>query len=879
MKPIYLKLTAFGSYVEFTELDFKKNLRDEKIFLIHGATGSGKTTLLDAICYALYGSSAGGLRKEAMMRSKGVGDDVAMKVEFTFELGDKTYKIYRELKYFPKRKQNQYQQTAELTCDGNFLERQSTNVTNKIKELLGFDVDQFRQVVLLPQGEFKKFLFAGAKERQPVLDALFNAEFYQKIEDAIEGRFVDSQKIFDDLNKQKATLELQLQGASVDEESLKNFAEQISAAQKKSAELKKFFDEATEKYHEAKKLSDDFAELDKRNLALFNAKDNLERATTAFAAAQTEYEKRDAEISTRQELQARVQKLEDAKKLVDLLTAKREALPAAQQAVHSAKKQLDDLNADAKKFAAWLDKYKRQRDELSDADKKLDDAKKLVETLKHIAELERKLSATNLKVSTEQEHLDAARAELERLQKLQLDGSAARLAKNLRDGEPCPVCGSTTHYHVDFGEKNIPTDSDIKAAQANVDNCRKALDAQKKSASSTEGQLISYRDELKKFPEVPSLDDAKKSLAKAADDAKTFSDCKTSIANGEKRIEDNNAKLEQAHREHVDATGNYKAISSAIEQLERQIPEEYSANPKQLDAELVALRKNIRELEAAWNSADKNFRDAGNKKSSCEATFNAAQKAQVELAEKLTGKNRPDDVEDFNIIKLQAQKNHEEAMLTVRDMQHQFDSLKNLAAQINEVDEKISAAQKTFLLWKKLSDAASGKITGKKISFVRYYLRAMFSEVLTEANYRLGKMSGQRYELRQKDAGARSNSVAGLNLEILDEFNGQTRPVETLSGGESFLASLALALGLAAVVRNRAGGIKLDTIFIDEGFGSLDNDTLNFAISTITQHSGGRLVGIISHVEELKNQIPVRLEVTKSKTGSTAEFKHGLSRD
>lgn len=878
MKPICLKLTAFGSYVEFTELDFKKNLRDEKIFLIHGATGSGKTTLLDAICYALYGASAGGLRKEAMMRSKGVGDDVAMKVEFSFKLGEKTYKIYRELKYYPHRQKNQYQQTAELTCDGKFLERQNTNVTNKIKELLGFDVEQFRQVVLLPQGEFKKFLFAGAQDRQPVLDALFNAEYYQKIQDALERKFADRQQLFDDLNKQKANLELQLQGASVDEESLKNFAEQVSDAQRKSAELKKFSDEATEKFHDAKKLSDDFAELDKRNTALALAKENLEQATAEFTAAQTEYDERDAESSTRQNLQARVQQLEVTKKLVDELSAKRRALPDAEQASHAAKKKVDDLTAEVKKCVDWRDKLQRDRDEIADADKNLDDAKKLVETLKHIDELEHKLSAAKLKVSAEQKRFDEARAELERLQKLQLDGSAARLAKNLREGEPCPVCGSRTHHHVDFGDTEIPTDDDIKAAQANVETCRKALDAQKKSAASTEGELISKRDELKKFSEVPTLADAEKSLAKATVDAENLANYKKRIATGEQRIKDKNAELEAAHREHVDAAGNHKAISSAIEQLEKQIPEEYRDNADLIRTELNSAKKTFAELDAAWRRADEVFRKASNKKSSCEATFKAAQKAHGELADKLTGKKRL-DAEDFRIVALKAQQDHEEAIHAEDALKHQFDALKNLAAQIAELDAKISAAQKDFMLWKKLSDAAAGKIPGKKISFVRYYLRAMFAQVLTEANYRLGKMSGQRYELRQKDAGARSNSAAGLNLEILDEFNGQTRPVETLSGGESFLASLALALGLAAVVRNRAGGLKLDTIFIDEGFGSLDTDALNFAISTITQHSGGRLVGIISHVEELKNQIPVRLEVTKSKTGSTAEFKYGLSRD
>ena len=201
--------------------------------------------------------------------------------------------------------------------------------------------------------------------------------------------------------------------------------------------------------------------------------------------------------------------------------------------------------------------------------------------------------------------------------------------------------------------------------------------------------------------------------------------------------------------------------------------------------------------------------------------------------------------------------------------------MKKYSAELAEVKKNLAAAEKISDMWRRLSDVANATGKGEsemKLSFQRYFLSSMFNEVVTEANNRLKKMSNGRYLFQMKDAGKRSNSTAGLNLEIFDENNGALRPVETLSGGESFLASLALALGLASVVRNKIGGIKLDTIFIDEGFGSLDSETLDFAISTIIQQSGGRLVGIISHVEDLKNQIPVRLEVTATKSGSTAEF-------
>lgn len=174
-------------------------------------------------------------------------------------------------------------------------------------------------------------------------------------------------------------------------------------------------------------------------------------------------------------------------------------------------------------------------------------------------------------------------------------------------------------------------------------------------------------------------------------------------------------------------------------------------------------------------------------------------------------------------------------------------------------------------MWKTLSEVANGKTS--KISFQRYYLATMFKDVIREANNRLEKMSGGRYRFRNREDVIGRSKKGGLDLEILDEYTGTARPVETLSGGESFLASLSLALGLAAVVQNNSGGIELDTIFIDEGFGSLDTETLDFAMKTLIElQSGGRLVGIISHVEEIKNRMPVRLEVFKTKTGSYAKF-------
>ena len=271
-------------------------------------------------------------------------------------------------------------------------------------------------------------------------------------------------------------------------------------------------------------------------------------------------------------------------------------------------------------------------------------------------------------------------------------------------------------------------------------------------------------------------------------------------------------------------------------------------------------------LDAAFIDADKNFQQTLSQKSKLEGSIKTAENVHADAAKKIEGKVKP----DISALQKQADtasKIHLEKSLAANTLKQNIDRLQDISMKLGHLTTEIEVAENNFVMWKKLSDTANGKL-----SFQRYYLNSMFQHVIIEANTRLDKMSGGRYQFRNKEQTNKAR-LAGLDLEIFDANTGTCRDVATLSGGESFLASLALALGLAAVVKNTAGGIKLDTIFIDEGFGSLDSETLDYAINTLIDlQSDGRLVGIISHVEELKQRIPNRLEITKHKDGSTVKF-------
>ena len=195
-------------------------------------------------------------------------------------------------------------------------------------------------------------------------------------------------------------------------------------------------------------------------------------------------------------------------------------------------------------------------------------------------------------------------------------------------------------------------------------------------------------------------------------------------------------------------------------------------------------------------------------------------------------------------------------------------------ASLEELEKAMGEAREEITFLSRLNDLANGGEQGfKNVTFERYVLGAILDEVVYAANLRLQKMSRSRYSLERSDYTGGGRGKQGLDLAVMDAFTGQSRPANTLSGGETFLASMALALGLADVIQSYAGGIHMDTMFIDEGFGTLDPDTLELAMETLVQlQSSGRLIGMISHVPELKTRIPAHLEVTRGDDGSTAKF-------
>ncbi|MBD3878823.1 MAG: SMC family ATPase [Quinella sp. 1Q5] len=882
MRPIRLRMTAFGPYVKTVDLDFKKDLHGENFFLIHGATGSGKTTILDAICYALYGEEFGGKngRKGSIMRSEQAPPTMKTEVEFEFSLRGKIYRIVRSPRYERAKIRGggvtEEKAYAEISENGTFIE--TKDVSEYVRSLLKFDCEQFRQVVVLPQGEFKKFLTANSGEKQAVLDMIFNAEFFKRVEEGLKVKAVAAKEIFKDLTDRKKHL---LEGEGTTEEELptliKNLTDERDTAQAQLKTLEAQALDAQKNFIDGDNLSKQFKDLEIKSAELVDAQKLFGKISGELSSAKIEFDKRTAEESLREDLKLKAAEL--TKKKVAL-----QSLQSEQEKLNKAKKKAEESAAEVErltklkqscdelmvKLTAEVEKLQDALAKLKVAEQKLKDAQAYEKLLQEIKNLRMEISAAEKDLSAAQKSHDEAEKKLADLREQQIAGSAARLAATLEEGKPCPVCGAIHHPTPAVSDSTIPTDAQIKTAESKWRSLTENKSSAEKVLASLKSKLDSKEKTLAESAKALTVAEAQAEVDKLSADVKTLEKLRARIKNGDAKIAETEKALEAAREQEKSCSAEEKTLRGAVDNMLKEIDEKYLAKPELIDAEITSTNKRLGELNAAFQAAQDKSNRLERRLAAQKSTVEAAQKNKADVAAKVEGKTLP-DMFALKKIRDEARTAEQSAIEVKAKLSTRIERLKDIAKKIYALAEDLKTADKNFLMWQTLSDAASGKTS--KISFQRYYLSTMFKEVIAEANNRLEKMSGGRYRFKDKPEGKDRRRKAGLDLEILDEYTGTARPVETLSGGETFLASLSLALGLAAVVQNNSGGIKLDTIFIDEGFGTLDTETLDFAMKTLIElQSGGRLVGIISHVEELKNQMPVRLEVTKTKTGSTAKF-------
>ncbi|GAA0178786.1 SMC family ATPase [Clostridium sediminicola] len=1064
MRPLKLTMTAFGPYPNEEVVDFTE-LNGKNLFLITGPTGAGKTTIFDGICYAMYGETSGNERNPESLRSHFAEDNLITEVTLEFELKEEKYLIHRTPKQMKKKKRGEgfteQKPEASMIIDNGVDEKTVitgvSSVNNKVSEIMGINAEQFRQILMIPQGSFRKLLTADSQEREKVLQKIFNTKIYKDLQFKLQ---IKEKQLKNEIKNSLALRESAVsridtfenfalsQMVESDEKNISKIIEKTKNSLELDKEKKKELEEKEKSiFKEVNKLTIEKTKSEENNKKL-SRKDELFKEKTLMEARKDEVSQKEKELNLADKAHTiipveeiyndrkieKVNKEKELKKIIDEFQKSEVSMNSSQEKykIQSSEESINRRNSLNEKLTvlkSYIDKVRNfdviknektkfqgqlsklierkeniqkviqgTKDRLENLNKEKDKCQnaaieyeklknfgdKLKEVLSNVNNLslvERDLAKKSKLFLKETESLKIIKEELENESKEYddlynkfIEGQAALLANNLKEGEPCPVCGSTNHTNLAVKGAHLPSEEELKVKRERVQKAQKLFNDRNamKAALETEGknakenlynraeELINKIGEFEEIIQNPkyAVDIKKfkvmglKKIAIFISSLKNFieekinqsnmeinemkklkeihSNIEKQIINANENMKKNEEDFEVNEKNLYIANNNFTEAKTKYEEIVKEIPEEFRDGSQllaeikeveslknKLEHKLEASRKEYencskvfvtkkvskehieKELEKSklvFNKAKEIFKEkveeAGfdgykeyinakrdrewmdSTKKSIEKYFSDLQSIRdryEELAKNTEGfslvdisliQKRIDEKNEFykeiNSIKNKTQNRIENNIKTISD--------------IEEINVKIETKENQYKLIGQLSKIANGS-NSSNISFERYVLAAFLDDILVAANSRLRKMTDGRFQLSRTDELERKNKQSGLELEVFDSYTGRSRHVKTLSGGEGFKASLSMALGLSDVVQSYAGGVRLDTMFIDEGFGTLDSESLDNAIECLIDlQRMGRLVGIISHVPELKERIESKLEVVAGNAGSCTRF-------
>ena len=933
MRPLRLTLSAFGPYAAETTLDLEK-LGKGGLYLVTGDTGAGKTTLFDAITYALYDHSSGGVREGAMLRSQYADPKTPTFVELEFEVHGVRYTVRRNPEYQrPKaRGEGMTTEKADATLtypDDRPPVTKAKDVTAAVQEIIGLDYNQFSQIVLIAQGQFTKLLNASTEERSRIFRKLFRTQRYAQLQERLqaEASALNQQRTAQNAKLDSLLGGLQFSPEDPDAEALRALCAQtvpetaLALLDALTARQAAALEEAGAALHTTEAQLDTVqqqlgaaAQAQRLAQQLAARQAELAAAKPALDAARAEADRHAGDAAQLDALTAQVTQAQSALAAYDALdtlcrqqTEAQDAARLAAAQAHKRRTQLDSLNA-------ALAAAETELAALADADTRLlalqNRSAQLTQRGEALAKLEQRLADCQRQAKTAhkaQESYrtaaaaqDEARARRDALERAFLDAQAGLLAESLTEGAPCPVCGSTHHPARALLPHTAPTQAQVEAArQAAAEADRQAQNAsaaaQSALAAANEAKTSLRRDAETLLPErftapegtVPLtfalmtnvLAEESAALQTAQTDCKAQcrqaeADCRRKAqleADRQEKIRQRPA-LEQAAAE---ADRSAAAQNASADALEGQIAERRAALPysRRADAQaaLDKLEADRRTLRTGMDTAQRKLKQAEQTVAAAEAAVEALTAQQTAAQKELPARS----AEELTAQQTELTAARETLRSREKQLSAQLLPNRKTAAQYRAAAEARQTLESRWQWVSALAATAGGTLTSKqKIKLEAYIQMNYLDRILRYANTRLMQMTAGQYELERIGA-ENQRSQSGLDLGVIDHYNGTRRSVKTLSGGESFKASLALALGLSDEVQSSAGGIRLDTLFLDEGFGSLDEESLELAIRVLSGLTeGDRLVGIISHVGALKDRIDRQVVVHKARTGgSTVELR------
>ena len=998
MMPISLTLSAFGPYPDTITIDFE-SFQEDGLFLITGPTGSGKTMIFDAMIFALYGKTSGQIRQTDSLRCDHALNEIPTFVEFSFSLHQQNYTIKRNPKYYLEGKKTPKQPSALLILpDGKMVEG-IKEVNQKMISLLGVDDQQFKQICMIAQGEFTKLIMASSDEREKVLRELFHSETYQKLEEKLKVHLKTYQDKYDLLlNKRKDLMqELQVEDH---QEYLSKQTKLIASQQKEYDDLKKDLDQKKQQlqlyrlqnqrliqlkdlkqqFQDLKKQENDYQELNKTVDTLKKAQEtnylyisyikqqkklqtlklNQEDFLKQLKKLEKDYQEKKVQANTltvKQQTKEKLQnQIQETKQLINQIYQYQNDY----QNLQTLKQQYRMLDEEHKLFLKKKEKFENglQRDQeriqseqqvqskyelIKQQYVRLNEQKVKVHQLSdyydQILKLNENKSDLQEEYTVVEKQVDHEKMQYNQMEKLYFRKQAGIFALQLKEDQPCPICGSLHHPHPAQIEKEDITKEklDQQAKKVKQQEHRlqdilqkillsnqkkemlvkqtkqlsselniqeeiskeifiKELDHLSKDEKRMKKEYLELQDELKYIQKL------KKSVALSLKDMSTYESKELkqaqSLENIQVQIHQLSGKLDDSLRQYEigEVNKNYQQVQKEYRQLSLEIEtiqqdyEKVKNKYLEIKTKISSLNQQIIQEQEIYDELDNKYHTALDAFINEEEFLNLkTQINQISILEKkyqdylisLKSLNKQiisleNEVKDSTYVDLSSlSETIKEVNQQLREKNDDLEKLKidyslkeKMIKDIQKINQQLEKDEDTYQRYLDLYNLASGK-NNARVSIERYVLATYFENMLIYANVIMKQLSQGRYQLLRKDDAGKGRSQQGLELDVFDQESGNIRSIKTLSGGESFKAALSLALGLSRMVQDYAGGIELNTLFIDEGFGSLDSQSLDQAMNCLMElHHENKLIGIISHVSDLKDRIERQLVVERKQKQS-----------
>ena len=924
MRPLNLTMSAFGPYAGEQKLPLEK-LGDNGLYLITGDTGAGKTTIFDAICYALYDAPSGVNRDSKMLRSTYAATDTETFVELVFEHRGEEYKIKRwpEQERAKKRGEGTKIDSAKveyLRPDGVVISDRKV-VAEQIKNLLGVDRSQFTQISMLAQGDFLKLLLASTDDRRKIFSELFHTAKYGELQAALQKETAEIRRTRDDMKK---SIDQYVSGIVCHEDDVLSIkVDKAKAGGLLTADIVELIDtliandtEAADvhekKYNEIDNQKEELDKLIGKAQELDRSKKELDKAKVSLEQDKDKKQHAEAEFKTAKAALGDVEGLQKQAAVIETELPKYDRL-------NELKLQISDTEMKLRQNEIKLERNKneitvRQTELEAEKDRlslNVGDMKELQNKISDLHKREQLVETSRKKYLKLSAEYDKKRKAYEAMDKAYRDEQAGILASDLKDGDECPVCGSTKHPKL-----AVISDLNKELTKEKLDLAKKISEDAHNAASESSTDVnvkMSRVDEAKNnitdqvakiYPAIEiifddNVDDTgndagqgnvlniveitEKLTTDIKEKSQRISEINEEIISEKRKIarRDELADLiPEAEKKLVDIQSKVTELDKECASLKTKLNSDKEqcdeladglkfAGRKEAAAQIEIFARRAKKLQDDYDKAEKSYNDIDKGIS--------AYMAQIETLEKALQGASEIELEKLTTEREEVQQKLSNLRKEIENINHRIATNKTQKVNITKRSEELSKLDERFRWMSALSDTASGKVSSKdKIQFETYVQMTYFDRMIKRANKRFLKMSDGQYELERVRESDNKQSQVGLDLCVIDHYNGSRRNVKTLSGGESFMASLSLALGLSDEVQASAGGIQIDTMFVDEGFGSLDTEkTLPQAYNALTSVTeGNKLVGIISHVSELKEKIEKQIVVKKDHTGRSEAELH-----